>query len=337
MLAPLKQKFPQAEIHLLIHPGGVELFSRDSRVTCAHGFDFPWVRRASKFDSTKPVWSALFRCMRDLRALRFDIGVDARGEVRNQILMLLIGCRRRVGATNYLCSNMRIRGRLLTDSLGDVPLKHRTQINFDLCAALGCEVDRNHFLPALEWPAQKAHEEFTVLMHTGAGWRFRLWPENNWTRLIQRIVSELRVRVRIVGSPDEQPRLEAIRRGLPEGSATFLRTTFGELIDEIKSCDLMIALDSGPMHIATMLGKPVIALFGPGIVPMYEPISPGSSIVHHQSVYDCAPCAQKNICLHPQNNCVASISVHEVFNPVREQVAALRLEAMPNCSVLNRF
>jgi len=328
MLAPLKNKFPAAEIHLLLQPGNTELFSRDPRVTCAHGFVFPWARRTNKLAFTNYPWIALFRFLRGLRRLRFDIGIDARGEVRSQILMVLLGCHRRVGATNYLGSNMNIRGRLLTDNQGEVSLKHRTQLNLDLCAALGCTVVREHFLPALTWPAPPAPAVFTVLIHTGAGWRFRLWTESSWARLIHQIVAELHVAVRVAGAPDEQPRLAAIRRGIPEGEATFRTTTLLELVSEMQACDLMIALDSGPMNIATVLGKPVIALFGPGSVPLYAPISPGSRVAHHQSAYACAPCTQQ-ICIHPHHNCVASIAVHEVFELIREQVAALRQAQAP--------
>lgn len=327
LLAPLKRRFPGAEIHLLVQPLSAELFSRDSRVTRAHGFVFPWARRRRKADPRYP-WAAMFRFVRELRALRFDIGIDTRGEVRSQILMLLAGCRRRVGFTNYLCSNMTIRGRLLTDNIGDVPLQHRAQINLALCAALGCTVDRENFLPALEWPAPGPREGFTVLVHTGAGWEFKLWPEAHWAELIRRMAGELPVRIRVAGAPDERPRLDAIRARVGDGCATFVITSLPELVAEINACDLMIALDSGPMNIATMLGRPVVALFGPGIVPMYAPASRGSCVVHRQAEYACAPCAQRH-CIHPDHNCVASITVDEVLARVRAFVAKTRAEKRP--------
>jgi ADP-heptose:LPS heptosyltransferase len=322
MLAPLKKKFPGVEIHLLVQPGSVGLFKHDSRVTRSHGVVFPWSRRRSKVGLLQS-WIEMVRCIFSLRSLRFDIGFDTRGEVRSQILMLLLGCRRRVGSTNYLCSNMKIRGRLLTDSIGNPPLKHRAQLNMDLCAAIGCEMDRQRFLPALEWPAAAPHDAFTILIHTGAGWKFRMWTEEKWIALIQRIATELRLKIRVAGAPDEQPRLDIMKRRIPEDTATFITTALDELISEIGACDLLIALDSGPMNIASMLGKPVIALFGPGVVTMYEPLSPGSRVVHHQREFECAPCAQR-ICIHPTNNCVASITVHEVFGHVRELAVAAR-------------
>ena len=364
MLAPLKARFPQAEIHLLVQPANTDLFQFDPRVTTAHGFSFPWSKREDKYQFWKWPWGDIFRFLRALRRQQFEVGIDSRGEVRSQILMVLLGCRRRVGFTNYLCSNIHIRGLLLTDSLGAVPRQHRTRINMALCAfgqstglwkkTVGTlppaqcereEVPRNFGdgahdmdsttlkipvtpaagdpsltsaltpqLPALIWrPApSRTSAAFKIVMHTGGGWRFRMWADARWAELLTLTVERFNVALEVVGAKAEKERLDSLRKAVP-AQVKISITSLMELVDALQSADLIVCLDSGPMNIAAMLGKPVLALFGPGVIQMYAPISPGSRIVHHQQEFSCAPCSQ-NICLYPQSNCMHAMGVPEVMH-----------------------
>jgi ADP-heptose:LPS heptosyltransferase len=339
MLAPLKARFPEADIHLMVQPSSVDLFKHDSRVAYAHGFSFPWAQRAHKYRLWEWKWGELFRFIWAMNRERFDIGIDSRGEVRSQILMCLFGCRRRVGFSNYLCSNTHIRGLLLTDSLGDVPLQHRTRINMALCTfgtANGLwekpaertktpgsqqqSVGLFPQLPALEWKTTPARrpDQFKIVFHTSGGWRYKMWKDDQWAELISLTAKTFDAAIVVVGASADKERLDAIRRGVPN-TAQFAITTMDNLVDTLQSSDLVVCLDSGPMNIATMLGKPVLALFGPGMVEMYAPISPESRIVHHQGAFACAPCSQA-VCISPADNCMKAISAEEVFRTLKQMV-----------------
>ena len=92
-------------------------------------------------------------------------------------------------------------------------------------------------------------------------------------------------------------------------------TNYKELISYIKSSDLFICLDSGPMNLAVCMNKPVIALFGPGDSTIWKPYSSNSYFIHKKDSFPCNPCSQK-FCYYPENNCMAVISVDEVMNLV---------------------
>jgi ADP-heptose:LPS heptosyltransferase len=310
MLDPLKERYPHAEIHLLIQEKCAVLYRNDPRVAKIHACHLPWIDRRGEGASR---WSQLLRTVFVLRKEKIDMAMDVRGEIRSQILMVLAGIPKRVGFINYLCSNMVIKGRLLTDNAGELPLQHRIHTCLDLCELVGCRVDRSGWLPSATGcsPLQLKR----ILVHTGAGGFLRVWPVERWAALLDRIRSSCDADIRLVGSQSEVSRNRAIA-----GRASFdlpvLTTSLAQLMEEIEAADLVICLDSAPLHLAVLKSKPVLALFGPGPTWLYQPISPGSRIVHHQERFECAPCTQDK-CVQPvESACMLAIGVdevHEVF------------------------
>lgn len=308
MLDPLKARFPEAEIHLLISEAWADLYRNDPRVKTVHGWAFPWTRRSGKFRSLidyKGAWDFA----RSLRSLDFDIGIDARGDIRSHIVLSLAGCRRRVGYTNYLCSNIRIRGLLLTDSLGDVPMQHVTQINQSLVGRLGCTPSP---LPALHAPIHVVEVPRRLVIHVGAGWRFKRWPLDHWVQLMDRIHGSKNWDVLLVGSRAEEGDLHSLDAQTGGRCTVRVTTSLTDLMAAFASAQLILCHDSGPMNVAVMMNRPVLALFGPGVLPLYRPLSTGSVVVHRQPDFPCAPCNQQR-CIRPYDPCMKAITVDEVW------------------------
>jgi ADP-heptose:LPS heptosyltransferase len=86
------------------------------------------------------------------------------------------------------------------------------------------------------------------------------------------------------------------------------------LFDELEAADLVVCPDSAVMHFASeWFGVPVLALIGPGVVPLYRPRSAGSRVIDRQSQYACAPCTQQR-CIHPDRPCMGAIHVGDVID-----------------------
>lgn len=323
MLDPLRERFPGAEIHLLVKRAGALLFRGDPRVQRIHEIEFPWARREGKL-RLRPRDVAAFRdLLARLRAERYDLGIDARGEVRNQALMVWIGCRRRLGFTNYLGSNMHIRGWLLTDSAGRIPAAPRALMNLALIGTLGC--DTRLRLPALAaQPLPRAGETFRVALHTGAGWRFKLWPEERWAALADALLDTYRIDLCLLGDAVEEERLRRIA-ALTRHRPPVRITDLDELLSELASTDLLVCLDSGPMHLAALLDRPTVALFGPGYLPVWQPAGSRATVIHRQDAFPCAPCLQKR-CVRPGHTCMDAIPLGAVLEAVGRRIPpSLRL------------
>jgi len=311
MIAPLKSRFPEAEIHLLIQPKCAALYADDERVDKIHAYHMPWVARRGESGNR---WLQFFQAVWRLRCEKIDMAIDVRGEVRSQIVMALAGIPRRVGFVNYLCSNMVIKGRLLTENAGLLPLQHRIHTCLDLCEYLGCEVDRQKWLPHAA--QRKIPVPERILIHTGGGGKFKCWPSDRWAALLNLIHEYIDTEVVLVGMESEHAQNRKIAE-MTHFDPEVKTTSLVELQKEIEESDLLICLDSAPLHLAVLRMKPVLALFGAGVIWLYRPISPGSRIVHHQDRFECAPCAGDVCGKDLEAACMLSITVDDVFTVLR--------------------
>lgn len=316
MLDPLRERFPQAEIHLLVKHYGVDLYGNDPRVARIFEANFSWT--GQKGPSCLGV-AGFLRLVRDLRREQYDIGVDTRGEVRTQALLLFAGCRTRVGHLNYMASDAVLKGLLLTANAGLLPAMPRADMNLAAIALLGCDTAGRRPRLHVQEASPRSHHRFTVAIHTGSGWVYKLWQEGNWIDLINSLVSEFDVAIEVIGSPAERARIERIQSRVSSSVEFRVTSSVQQLIIRLCACDMAICLDSGPMHIASALNKPVLALFGCGAVDIWRPTSEGSQVIHHQVEFPCAPCLSID-CKHKGANCVDAITVQEVLDAFRRMV-----------------
>lgn len=90
------------------------------------------------------------------------------------------------------------------------------------------------------------------------------------------------------------------------------KTTMRELMALIKKCDVFVTNDTGPMHMASALNVPVVAIFGPTNTHRTSPLGPSTIIKKEVS---CSPCKHR-ICPLKHHDCMEKISVEEVFEAV---------------------
>ncbi len=88
------------------------------------------------------------------------------------------------------------------------------------------------------------------------------------------------------------------------------KSSFGELSALIEKCDLIIANDSGPMHVSAALGRPTLGIFGPTDPQAHRPYSENSSYVIHSELH-CIKCT-KLVC--PYNHeCMIELPIEKVM------------------------
>jgi len=105
------------------------------------------------------------------------------------------------------------------------------------------------------------------------------------------------------------------------------RTSLPEMIEWIRLCEVMVTNDTGPMHVAAALGRPVVALFGPTDSRRTGPYGDQHTVLRHP--LPCAPC-MKDSCSHEQPfECLRAITPGTVatrvglwLDPSRPRVAA---------------
>jgi ADP-heptose:LPS heptosyltransferase len=111
-----------------------------------------------------------------------------------------------------------------------------------------------------------------VIVHPGASQLalekgiVKTWPALNWAQLIATLAAIKNLVVILAGGPDDQATISDIAnltRNLPYVTAYGHTKGLTDLVALIDLCDLLVCIDSAPMHIGVGLDKPLVALFGP--------------------------------------------------------------------------
>jgi heptosyltransferase-1 len=112
---------------------------------------------------------------------------------------------------------------------------------------------------AEEWFETAVGGEGFVLIAPTAGWGAKEWPTQKFVEVALRLKAmRLRVLVNSSGVGDE-----VARRVAEDGGAELVACGVAELIALTRRAALVIGGDTGPVHLAAALGRPVVALFGP--------------------------------------------------------------------------
>lgn len=92
------------------------------------------------------------------------------------------------------------------------------------------------------------------------------WPITHWRQLVERIIeSAPEVEILLFGTPADDAITREVAKGFPEARVTNLagKTNLDEFCDGLHDCRAIVCNDTGGMHLANMLGTPVVAIFGP--------------------------------------------------------------------------
>ena len=91
--------------------------------------------------------------------------------------------------------------------------------------------------------------------------------------------------------------------------------SLSELTALIDLADLVICNDSGPMHIAGVLNRPTVAIFGPTDPNVWAPVG-SDKVVLTPAPMECMPCDTEQECPHRSDYCVSRIELGEVQRAV---------------------
>ena len=155
-----------------------------------------------------------------------------------------------------------------------------------------------------------------VVFHAGARKLLRRWSLQSWADLARRLHFDFHFDIVFVGTPEERPDVECIQGKLDFETFTYMEgRSIRYLLPLLAQASLMIGNESGPMHLASATGCPVVGLFGPGEPEIFSPKASNFRALHVK--LPCNPCGQIR-CVHPDNPCINRIAVDEVMNAVHD-------------------
>lgn len=222
----------------------------------------------------------------------------------------------------------------LTHSYEDVKKegrKHEAEYNFDLLKPLGITAPSTFetFFPLsteshLSFEMLAKHLSLTqdkpwVVLNPSASCPSKLWPPERFGYLADKISEKYDCRFIAIGRQTDRPQVERLRSrtSVPIYDLSG-RLNIGMLGVLLKNAALLVSNDSGPVHIASAVGAPVISIFGrkqPGLSPTrWGPLSGDSRVVWKD--VGCEECLAHKCQIHFL--CLDAVSVEEVFQAVEE-------------------
>lgn len=239
-----------------------------------------------------------------LRERDFEVGLDLQRSLRSWHL------RRSVRTAWFIYP----KGRLARWSriwLGQHPQRARTVVERYFAAARALDVQPDSHAPAV-YPTLEDRKaaaalvpEGFVALAPGASRPSKRWPPEHWRSLADRLLAQGRAVVAL-GSAKERPLLSG--QGIIEAYGLPLRTAAAVL----ERARVVVSNDSGPLHLAAAVGRPVVALFGPTAAGDFLP--PHSRVRVLGRALPCRPCSSfgSSHCPLGHHRCMIDISPEEV-------------------------
>lgn len=208
----------------------------------------------------------------DLRALRralrdgtYDTVLDLQGAIRSSVVARLTGSRRRIGEA----SPREKPARWLTNEHIATQGEHVIEQDVELASAIAAdELEPVRAALPVSPAAEAWCDQFlsgaqasTVLINPGAGWGAKRWPAERYGE-VARALAGRGYRILINVGPGEEALAETLVAA-SNGAATPVAATLDQLIALVRRIRLAIAGDTGPLHLACALGKPVVGIYGP--------------------------------------------------------------------------
>ena len=178
--------------------------------------------------------------------------------------------------------------------------------------------------PPNDTPKRELQQTQLIALQPGARWPNKRWPVQNFAELVRLLAEKFPgARFAILGNNDDKPLGEAISHAEPARCLNLCgRISLPEMVEWLRLSELMITNDTGPMHVAAALGKPLIALFGPTEPRRTGPYGQLENVLRIN--LPCSPCMKSRCHYEKPNECLKAISPAMVF-----EFACKKLEALP--------
>jgi lipopolysaccharide heptosyltransferase II len=291
----LRERYPHAFIAMMVSPYAKDIVEGNPNLDEVIIFDK---------DRAHKGWINSIKFSSALKKRHFDLTLILHPTNRAHIITFLAGISKRVGYDKKL-------GFLLTDTIKhtkQLGQKHEMEYALDLVRYLGIEpADKSTFMPikidSQEWLKnllleEKINQDDKLLaIHPGASCASKLWPVENFAYIADALIEEKGFKVFIVCSLKDKKMAENVIKHMRNSAINLAgKTSVSQLASLLKRCNLFISNDSGPVHIASSVGTPVISIFGrnqQGLSPKrWGPLGKNSQILHHK--IGCVKCLAHN-------------------------------------------
>ena len=313
----LRKRFPAAHIAWLVTPACAGVLENHPQLDDVILFErkrwASWWFHPTRF-------LELRRFIRNLHAHEFDLVLDLQGLFRSGWLARRSKAPVRVGFANA----RELAWAFYTHRVPiDTPEQHAIDRYLKLVKFIGCDdgpieyvfphddSDRAHV-------ASQAPRPYALLA-PGTNWPTKRWPVERFAALPPLLKERFGLDAVVVGGPAERE----LAARIPGATNLAGQTTLRQLCALIERAAVVISNDSGPMHVAAAMKRPLVALFGPTNPIRTGPHNRPDAVLRLD--IPCSPCYSRH-CSH--QSCLQWIQVEPVLRAVELQLRASAPAAM---------
>jgi len=266
----------------------------------------------------------------ELRRSRYDVAIDLQGLIKSALLARLSGAPRVLGfSASYAREGL---ARLFYTDVFDPgrgglydprETRHVVELNLGVLALVGITSARAEF--PIEAPPSAAARTIVeqtggryALLNPGAAWPNKRWPPDRLAAVARELRDRHGLTSVVLWGPGEEALADAVVAEARGAAVLSPKTTIADLVALSRGAALMVSGDTGPTHIATAVGTPIVGLYGPTRPARNGPLSPLDITVSRDSVCEChhlRRCRAARMCL-------LDIGADEVIAAVERRLAA---------------
>lgn len=335
VLAAIRRAWPNAYVAWLVATPFASLLDGHPLIDEVIRFDRARYGRMLRSPSA---FAGFLKFVGEIRRRRFDLVIDLQGLIRSGFFSIASGASQRIGFRHarelaWLFYSKRVHVAS--------NVHHAVDQNMAVVAALGLDNSRiefplalrpeeiDHASTLLEFASAPAageksearipnsrsvdNESFIAVI-PGARWVTKQWRPDRIAALLDRLSEQGFPRSVLLGAPSDREFADKIVAAMTTRASNLVgRTNLRELTAVLSLSALVVTHDSGPMHIAAALGRPIVAIFGPTDPRRCGPYATAHRIV--ATPIECSPCYRRT-CSH--HSCMEQLAVETVESSVRD-------------------
>lgn len=311
VLSLLRRRWPEGHVAWLLTPACAGLLDGHPLLNEIIRFER---RRFGQGWKSPQAAAGIIQFAKQLREKKFDLVIDLQGLLRSGWITSRTKAPVRIGFANAReFAWLFYTHRVPVESME----RHAIDRYLDVAAVLGCGREPVEFLFATDQADRDYVRQligglgrFAVLM-PGANWPTKRWPVERFAALVPALRERFGLKSVVAGGPETV----GLAQQIPADFSAVAKTNLRQLVALLEKADLVIANDSGPMHIAAALGRPLVTPYGPTNPLRTGPYRRDDSVVRLD--IPCSPCYSRR-CSH--QSCLAWLGIDPVLAMVEEQL-----------------
>ncbi len=260
----------------------------------------------------------LLKFRKKMKKMNFKTAVDFHSGPKSALLTFLSGAKKRIG---YKTPNRNWAFTHLTSRVQNNPPLHSVHNQINLLEHIPLPIDKIPCYPDIKITKNNLYPPLLalkpsfkrVVIHVGAGKRFRDWGFENFNNLIKMLAKE-NIEIFLIGNTEHEISRSNKLAQLHRVTNYSGKLSIKDIFYLISQAAVYFGVDSGPLHIASLTQTPIVAIYGPNLPEISGPYRKKNISILKLNL-SCQPCSQKK-CIYDKIKCMKNLLADKVYEKI---------------------